>query len=115
MEWDQLQDWKNYDWIIVGTKAPDYLLGKGFVDGITTRKLMMDLSVPRNVDPCLGRHKQITLLNIDQINRTLKIRKQKMMHTLLEAEEYVSEATLKHASLFAAKSQYLIQHNGVVA
>ena len=31
--------------------------------------MMIDLSVPRNIDPQLPNHFPITLLNVDQLNR----------------------------------------------
>ena len=66
-------------------------------------KLIIDLSVPRNVDPLLAKHPKITLLNIDQINRMLIFRKQKMYHTLNKAEVHISEAVKQQTHLFIQK------------
>lgn len=109
MDWHQLGQWQCFDWVIVGTKAPDYLLGKEKIVA-PSKKLVIDLSVPRNVSPKLGQCEEVTLLNIDQINRTLKNRKQQMAHTLCEAEEFVLVAAKKHADLFIQKSHYAQSH-----
>lgn len=104
LEWDKLAQWHDYNWIIFGTKSSEYLIAKSDLPpGIGGQKLIIDLCVPRNVDPKLGRDPRVTLLNIDQINRILKVRKQKMAHTLSQAEEVVSHAAQLHIDLYCAK------------
>lgn len=104
LEWDQLKTWHDYDWIIFGTKAPDYLINR---EDLTSQslgqKLVMDLCVPRNVDPKLGKDPRITLLNIDQINRLLKIRKQGMNQTIALAESIVLSEAAQHVKRYQAK------------
>lgn len=104
LSWDQLDHWQAFDWIIFGTKAPHYLIT---ADNAKKRnegqKLIIDLSVPRNVDPLLARHPKMTLLNIDQINHMLVIRKQKLHHTLTLAEQYITESTEQQTTLFHRK------------
>ena len=105
--WSELNRWIEYDWIIFGTKSSDYLIThKQMNNSFLSQKLVMDLCVPRNVDPKLGRDSRITLLNIDQINRLLKIRHRGMSHLLAEAEERVVQATLEHTTRYQAKSQF---------
>lgn len=106
LAWSDLKSWQEYDWIIFGTKSPEYLIThQEIIKGQYGQKLIMDLCVPRNVEPRLGQNSNITLLNIDQINRLLKIRHRKMTHTILEAEKRVSEATSQHAANYIAKGQ----------
>ena len=50
----------------------------------------MDLCVPRNIDPKIGQDSRITLLNIDQINRLLKIRYRRMTHLLEQVASPIS-------------------------
>ena len=78
---------------------------KNIEDTQISDTLLIDLCVPRNVDPKLGKDPRITLLNIDQINRTLKIRKQRMNHLLTNAEDVASEATKKQIELFQSRMQ----------
>lgn len=106
LSWAQLNSWTEYDWIIFGTKSPDYLIRREEVSQTQiSQKLIMDLCVPRNVEPKLGQDSRITLLNIDQINRLLKIRHRRMNHTIDEAEERVAQATRQHADRYTAKAQ----------
>lgn len=104
LDWNQLHQWHLFDWIIFGTKAPHHLLTPGYVPTLNmSQKLIIDLSVPRNVDPQVAKIPKITLLNIDQINRLLVIRKQKLYHMLTKAEQYVLESTKQQVSLFKQK------------
>lgn len=106
LPWDQLASWKEYDWVICGTKSPDYLIRKEEICNVPIgKKLIMDLSVPRNVEPRLGQDPRITLLNIDQINRLLKTRHQCMSHILAAAEERVMLATQQHTNRYTEKMQ----------
>jgi len=69
LSWEQFEEWSTFDLTIFGTKCPDFLVSDAPV--IQERKLIIDLSVPRNVNPLLGRRKEITLLNVDQLNRVI--------------------------------------------
>ncbi len=105
LPWHKLPEWVNYDWIILGTKAQEHLIKKKDLPLSFTPKLVVDLSVPRNVDPSLGKIKGITLLNIDQINRTLQFRRKQLENYLLEAESLIAHATGKHFTLFNQRSE----------
>lgn len=102
-----MKDWHHYDWIIVGTKASDYIITRPhFPMTCKSRKLLIDLCVPRNVEPRLARDPCISLLNIDQINRILRVRKQQMTQVLSKAEHLVASATKNHLALFKEKESY---------
>jgi glutamyl-tRNA reductase len=106
LEWSKLSQWVEYDWVIFGTKSPEHLIKHQEIHHSNiSKKLIMDLCVPRNVDPKLGQDSRITLLNIDQINRLLKIRYRRMNHLLAQAEERVVQATNEHTSRYIAKAQ----------
>lgn len=106
LEWDQFQHWHEYDWIIFGTKAPHYLISKEHLNReFAGQKLIIDLSFPRNVDPKVAKDKRITLLNIDQINRMLKFRKQWLNQTLIQASEMIASATKHQIDIFHTKQQ----------
>jgi len=104
LDWSQIGYWPNYDWIICGTKSPDYILIHDHVpSSMLANKLIIDLSVPRNVQPTLSQDPRITLLNIDQINHALKIRGQCMNHILIKAEAMVMSAVKKQMAIFREK------------
>lgn len=106
LAWSQLKSWTDYDWIIFGTKSPNYLIKQEEIgDSSIGQKLIMDLCVPRNVDPRLGHDERITLLNIDQLNRLLQIRYRRMNHKIAEAEQRVVQAAQQQVSRYIIKSQ----------
>lgn len=105
LPWIELSSWTDYDWIIFGTKSPDYLINhKEIPENLENKKLIMDLCVPRNVDPKISHNKQVTLLNIDQINLLLKMRHRSMSHLLSQAEELVLEKTSEYSARYIAKT-----------
>lgn len=107
IEWDHLHTWHHYDWIILGTKSSEFLIQReSLASNPFGRKLIIDLSVPRNVDPDLGKHPQITLLNIDQINRRLKFSRKSLSQSLLAAEQLVIENSHLQMTLFHEKTKH---------
>lgn len=116
LAWSEFNRWMEYDWIIFGTKSPDYLITHEQIKDFSFNpKLLMDLCVPRNIDPKIGQDSRITLLNIDQINRLLKIRYRRMTHLLEQAEERVMHATHEHAIRYNLKNQSKIALLAVTA
>lgn len=105
LPWNQLSRWPEFDWVIFGTKSGEYLIHKEDLPDRFERKLVIDLCVPRNVDPALGREQKITLMNIDQINCTLHTRRQQMSHLLMQADGLISEAASKQVCLFNEREQ----------
>lgn len=84
-EWNNRENWLSADWLIFGTRSPRPLLMKSIVPD-QKECLIIDLSVPRNVDPSIGQLQGMTLYNIDQINRTLRMRQNKARCMIESAE-----------------------------
>lgn len=107
LEWSQLvSDWHTFDWIILGTKSPEYLITKRLLPSDAVgQKLIMDLCVPRNVEPSLGQDSRITLLNIDQLNRLLRIRNRNIDQSLSVADAMIFEASRQHISRYLQKEE----------
>ncbi len=105
VEWEAIARWHDYDWVILGTKAPDFLIKPDPLSQLSLmgQKLIIDLSVPRNVDPDIARQPLLTLLNIDQINKGLHIRKKRLEHSLNLAEDLITQATDQQMLLFKEK------------
>lgn len=106
LQWSKLDQWHEYDWLIVGTKASDYLIKEADLPQVSAQtKLIIDLSVPRNVDPAIGERGSITLLNIDEIIQTLAARTEQMTHNLAQAERMIADATHGHILRFREKER----------
>ena len=74
------------DVIITATSSGDYVVRVGHLKNVTRPLLILDISVPRNVDPQVAQKDGITLLNLDDLkdriynpvigNQTQKVRKE---------------------------------------
>lgn len=98
-----LKNWHQFDWIIFGTKAPDHLIRKEQSTQFNDKKLIIDLSFPRNVDPKMAKDPLITLLNIDQINRMLSFRKKELEQAIFQAKNVIEEVSYHQIRLFKQK------------
>lgn len=104
LPWEDRERWPSYDWVICGTKAPHYLLHANNLWGdLAPCSLVIDLCVPRNVDPAIG-HK-INTYNIDQLNEMLGMRKASLQGALTSAEALVASQTAKLLQLFKDKQK----------
>ncbi|NGX55556.1 MAG: Glutamyl-tRNA reductase [Chlamydiae bacterium] len=108
LPWHQLSRWLEYDLTIFGTKSPDYLISPSTFS--PRSRVIIDLGVPRNVDPRLGRLPQISLFNIDQLSH-LATYKQKFEKSgpLYLASQIVAEGARNHHLLFQSKERYRSQ------
>ncbi len=102
IHWEQLGEWKQMDWVIVGTKAPDYLLTKA-AQG--KKRLLVDLSLPRNIDPALGQIPNTLLLNIDQINHAVDSSTSHAREAIQTAEWRIRECVNRQVALFIRREQ----------
>lgn len=88
LEWAERNYWLEYDWLLFGTRAPQPLLT---ANHLTTQqpKLIIDLSVPRNVEPAVSNLTHVQLYNIDQLNRTLRHKRKELKEHIESAERKV--------------------------
>jgi glutamyl-tRNA reductase len=103
LDWYEMCRWHEFDWIIFGTKSPFYLISRNHVPNNINHKLIMDLCVPRNVDPQISKDKRITLLNIDHLMDTLKGRRNKLLKAIHTAERIVTETAKQKVATFHLK------------
>ncbi len=94
-----LDRWHEFDLVICGTKAEEYLINLEDVGNFYKTRLMIDLGVPRNIDPRFRIHPYITLLNIEEIGNLIK----KKEEDLEEVKEMIREDIKKSILLFQDK------------
>ncbi len=70
LPWEKRGLWPHFDLVIIATKSPHYLLTE-VPTSLRHPVVLLDLSLPRNVDPRMGEHPGITLLNIDDLHGNL--------------------------------------------
>ncbi|MCC5832140.1 MAG: hypothetical protein JJU12_03760 [Chlamydiales bacterium] len=102
LAWEEFERWSEFDLAIFGTTCPDFLVSEA--PSVCKIKLVIDLSVPRNVDPQLGRQEGITLLNVDQLNRVIDRRRRIKAAQIGRLETHViARAVERQVSLFKLK------------
>ncbi len=106
LDWNDMGRWHEFDWIIFGTKSPSYLISPGYLPHNLSPKLIMDLCVPRNVDPLISKDNRITLLNIDQLMQTLKGRRNTLLKALHQAEKMVADTAKQKIATFNLKQRH---------
>lgn len=58
---------KNADTVFVATSSPHYVIHPQAFEGLTKPKVIIDISVPRNVDPSVGDFPFVSLFNTDHL------------------------------------------------
>lgn len=100
--WEELEKWPMFDLTIFGTKSSEFLISKPPKSPST--KLIIDLSVPRNVDPKLGCQSKVTLLNVDQLNRMIDRKRRIRALEIARLEtQVISGAVERQMSIFKLK------------
>ncbi len=100
LPWQQLDQWPFYDCSIFGTRSPEYLISQKMVHSASrSPKLLIDLCIPRNIDPSLSKY--FTLLNIDQLQQRL----QTSQYGRLDMHDLVVAVT-KQVAIFQDKESY---------
>ncbi len=107
LPWNCLDQWQEYDWVIFGTSADHYLItAASIVEKRLHCKLLIDLCVPRNIDPLIGNFTQLNLLNIDQIHSLLSKHNAITTLTMNQAQQCIWQTVQQHAELYQQKHLY---------
>lgn len=112
IDWQNLSLWQEFPVVICGTNAAiyqtsDYLLTTFPLDrvqDVVQTRLVIDLCVPRNVDPRIGRHPQITLFNIEEIGGLIQTKEGKFLEEVQLCKEHLHFLVEKQLSIYHERS-----------
>ncbi len=90
-----------FPWIISATKSPNYIIRKDMLK--TDNPLLIDLAVPRNIDPSVD----CKLLNIDDLNLLLEKRLALIKERVDSADQKLNLAVRRSLAIFRNKSSLL--------
>lgn len=90
---------KNYKVIICATNAPDYIITEEMLNGGIT-EILIDLSVPLNIDPAIKENKNFTLLNVDQLSKIVNENLEKRKSESDKVENIIDEEILELGNWF---------------
>lgn len=92
---------KEADITIVCTGAPEYIVTKNNCPDEKT-SLLIDLSIPRNIDPEISNRKNIKLYDIDCLERVANINKEERAEIIQEVECIIKEEMSKFVEWYNA-------------
>ncbi len=90
LDWGHLSHWSDYPLVIAGSKTASFLLTPDQSVDPKTR-LILDLGMPRNVDPRLGKHPQVHVMNMDDLGMLMEKRQQKDLSAVALAESFIEQ------------------------
>lgn len=106
--WERLgEECRRADAIIVATGSDGFVLDSSHMrrafskDSLET--VIIDLAVPRNVDPAIGRLAGVQLVNLDALNPETAAIEEARQAAVYEAEEIVEEETMAFIDWLAAR------------
>jgi glutamyl-tRNA reductase len=107
--WKHLPEWRRFDWIILGTKASEYLidLHSAPCQG-DSQKLVLDLGVPRNADPRLAKHPMVDLHDIDLLNQALSQEQSLEQIHFHDARLAIEASISKYVHLYSKKQRHTL-------
>ncbi len=106
LPWNRFERWVDYDWIVFGTKSQVPLI-HSLSHTHSRRQLIIDLSVPRNVNPSIEGHPHVTLHNIDQVHRLLEGRRRLIEHLACQADDHLADVVSRQVLSFQKKRKIL--------
>lgn len=98
----EIENWHQYEGVIAATHCEDYLI-KSMPEEAKTR-LILDLSVPRSVDPSFTRNSKLTLLNMEQIGAFFESCRSERFSEIQTVKSFLREAVEKYIALYEKKS-----------
>ncbi|MHB8421562.1 MAG: glutamyl-tRNA reductase [Leptospirales bacterium] len=97
------------DIVVCSTGADSYLIGEELIASVLHRRgnkplFLIDIAVPRNIDPAITRHSSIFLYNIDDLKSVVEANQQEREYEALQAREIVREELQSFARWQADRS-----------
>ncbi len=113
ISWEELHLWKKYDGLIFASSYSNYIIEKK-ESQVNQKKLILDLSVPRNVHPQLAENPLIQLLNIDQLNKLIRRHRRIKGDELLDVTAQIQTAVFKQCRIFSNKTRYIEKVRSII-
>lgn len=105
LPWSSKKLWTQFNWVVAATKSDQYHLFRSDLGSRYETELLIDLAVPRNIDPQLG--DKLPLVNIDQVNALLHQYSALLLEKQSEIEDLLNENAKRYTALFHQKSEKL--------
>ena len=98
----EIENWHRYEGVIAATHSEGHLINSVPQHALT--RLILDLSVPRSVDPSFHRDPELTLLNMEQIGAFFESCHSQRLSEVQQIKSYLQESIEKYTALYEKKS-----------
>lgn len=105
LPWEERHLWPTYSTVIVATKSYEYLLKVDDYIRDENKILLIDLSVPRNIDPALGFKEGVNLYNIDQLNAWIIENQNAKILDIQNAIYFIEQSVRRQITQFILKEK----------
>ncbi len=106
LPWERLSSWQKYPIVVCGSNAPHFIVERPQNEVRT--ELIFDLGIPRNVDPSLGRHPKLNLLNMEQLTALIEKKQQINLLEINRAEGLILEGVQRYHHAFRQKEKRVL-------
>jgi glutamyl-tRNA reductase len=110
LPWQELGCWSSYDVVIAASQSEEFLVTPSQIleRSSLRNRLVLDLGLPRNVDPALERHPLITLFNIEEMNEFIVQRQKGSLQEKERIIEVIEEAVSLQVRLYQNKTKKIM-------
>jgi len=107
---EQAVSWPLYDVVVCATKCDEYIIKSQQQESLKPC-LLLDLSIPRNVDPRVAKYVNTTLLNLEDLGKRFQDKHYEIKKQVKESELLLKETVLAYSHSFEAKQAKVISLN----
>ncbi len=108
LSFDQIDSWVDFDMVISASHSSEYLLNAKQIPedlSLVKTRLVVDLSLPRNVDPLIEKNPLITLFNIEEVNKFIEEKQQMSLEKQKYIQDKVEELVTRQTALYFTKKK----------
>lgn len=106
--WTSLSSWTCFDMVISGGKCTEYLLNSSQIPLTTSfiqSRVVVDLGLPRNVDPLVGKNPLISLFNIEDITGLIDHRKEISLEIQKDVEKEIEQLASRQVVFYERRKE----------
>jgi glutamyl-tRNA reductase len=107
----ELAHWHHYDGVIAATNTEDHLITSK--PPASKTRLILDLSVPRSVEPSLKHHSDLTLLNMEEIGSFFESYHSLRLSEVETIKNFLQQSIEQYAALYEKKSQAIFAYSKI--
>lgn len=96
--------WQDYDCVIAASKRSSLVLEENTL--LERANLLIDLSVPRVIDPRFKEHPQVNLLNIDDVLSLADLEKKRFEDSLAKIQTQIWTLAKRHVQAYQKKLEF---------